>query len=105
MNRHYQLEFRFLTKLQANCEFIVLALRVCFVQVWLLISGQIFRVHPIVLGTIPKPCKGHSVLLLSEDRILIIKRGSSLDDCIWFLEVGILLTLEIYVGTIWKPKD
>ncbi|KAE8098806.1 hypothetical protein FH972_016843 [Carpinus fangiana] len=44
-------------------------------------------VHPIVLGTIPKPCKGHSVLLLSEDQILIIKRGSTLDDCIWFLEV------------------
>ena len=26
MNRHYQLEFRFLTKLEANCEFIDLAL-------------------------------------------------------------------------------
>lgn len=26
MNRHYQLEFKFLTKLEANCEFIVLAL-------------------------------------------------------------------------------
>lgn len=44
-------------------------------------------VNPIVLGTKPKPCKGHSALLLNEDRILIIKRGSTPDDCIWFLEV------------------
>ncbi|OAY43185.1 guanylate kinase 2 [Manihot esculenta] len=42
---------------------------------------------PIVLGTKPKPCKSHSAVSLNEDRILIITKGSSADDCIWFLEV------------------
>ncbi|XAR68539.1 Guanylate kinase, partial [Bertholletia excelsa] len=41
---------------------------------------------PKVLGTKPKQCKGHSAVLLSEDRILIVKGGSSPDDCAWFLE-------------------
>lgn len=44
-------------------------------------------INPIVLGTKPKPCKGHSAVLLSGDRILIIKSGSNSDDFAWFLEV------------------
>ncbi|KAL4353367.1 hypothetical protein GQ457_06G024970 [Hibiscus cannabinus] len=44
-------------------------------------------VIPTVLGTKPKPYEGHSAVLLNEDRILIITRGSTPDDCIWFLEV------------------
>ncbi|PPD68692.1 hypothetical protein GOBAR_DD34426 [Gossypium barbadense] len=43
-------------------------------------------VIPTVLGTKPKACKGHSAILLNEDRIMIIIRGSTPDDCIWFLE-------------------
>ncbi|KAK7244622.1 hypothetical protein RIF29_39447 [Crotalaria pallida] len=43
-------------------------------------------VHPIVHGTKPMSCKGHSAVLL-KDRILIIKKGSKPDDQIWFLEV------------------
>lgn len=42
---------------------------------------------PTVLGTKPTPCKGHSALLVNKDRILILKRDSTLDDCVWFLEV------------------
>ncbi|XP_022743288.1 guanylate kinase 2-like [Durio zibethinus] len=44
-------------------------------------------VIPTVLGAKPKPCKGHSAILLNEDRIMIIIKGSTPDDCIWFLEV------------------
>ncbi|GLT96055.1 hypothetical protein SLE2022_137040 [Rubroshorea leprosula] len=44
-------------------------------------------VVPTVLGTRPATCKGHSAVLLNEDRIMIIKKGSNPDDCIWFLEV------------------
>ncbi|KAK3217790.1 hypothetical protein Dsin_011760 [Dipteronia sinensis] len=44
-------------------------------------------VIPTVLGKEPKPCNGHSAVLLNEDRILVIKKGSTPDDCIWFLEV------------------
>ncbi|XP_030453142.1 guanylate kinase 2-like isoform X1 [Syzygium oleosum] len=44
-------------------------------------------VHPVVLGTKPSACKGHSAVLLNEDRILIIKKGASPDDCTWFLEL------------------
>ncbi|XP_077212502.1 guanylate kinase 2-like isoform X2 [Tasmannia lanceolata] len=57
------------------------------------ISVQIFDkstskwVVPTVLGTKPAPCKGHSAMLLNRDRILILKRDSSADDCAWFLEV------------------
>ncbi|KAF5474121.1 hypothetical protein F2P56_006051, partial [Juglans regia] len=54
-------------------------------------------VSPLVLGTKPTPCKGHSAVLLNEDRILMIKRGSVPDDCIWFLEVGIL-HIWVYIG-------
>lgn len=42
---------------------------------------------PAVRGIEPRPCKGHSAVLLNEDRILVIKKGSSSDDCLWFLEV------------------
>lgn len=44
-------------------------------------------VHPVVLGTKPRACKGHLAVLLNEDRILIIKKGASPDDCLWFLEL------------------
>ncbi|TQD78056.1 hypothetical protein C1H46_036408 [Malus baccata] len=44
-------------------------------------------INPTVLGTKPKPSKGHSAVLLGEDRILITKNGSSADDFAWFLEV------------------
>ncbi|GLT88225.1 hypothetical protein SLE2022_062600 [Rubroshorea leprosula] len=45
-------------------------------------------VIPTVPGTRPEICKGHSAVLLNEDRIMIIKKGSIPDDCIWFLEVN-----------------
>ncbi|KAF7147501.1 hypothetical protein RHSIM_Rhsim03G0018000 [Rhododendron simsii] len=48
-------------------------------------TGQL--IVPKVLGTKPKQCKGHSAVLLNEDRILIVKGGSSPDDCTWLLEV------------------
>uniref|UniRef100_A0A5B6ZXM2 Guanylate kinase 1 n=1 Tax=Davidia involucrata TaxID=16924 RepID=A0A5B6ZXM2_DAVIN len=57
------------------------------------IGVQIFNkstgewVVPTVLGTKPKLHKDHSAVLLSEDRILIVKGNSSPDDCAWFLEV------------------
>lgn len=44
-------------------------------------------VTPIVLGTKPNKCKGLSAVSLNDDRILIVKKGSTPDDCIWFLEV------------------
>ncbi|KAJ6801987.1 guanylate kinase 1-like [Iris pallida] len=43
--------------------------------------------NPTVLGTKPTLSKGHSAVLFRTDRILILKRDSSLDDCFWFLEV------------------
>ena len=51
-------------------------------------SGGICRINPVVLGTVPNPCKGHSAIALNEDRILFIKGGSALDDSFWFLEVS-----------------
>lgn len=54
----------------------------------LLVMVGICRIDPIVLGTIPKPCKGHSAIALNEDRILFINGGSTLDDSIWILEVS-----------------
>ncbi|XP_037497020.1 guanylate kinase 2 isoform X2 [Jatropha curcas] len=42
---------------------------------------------PTVLGTKPKPCKSYTAVSLNDDRILIIKKGSTPDDCIWFLEM------------------
>ncbi|KAJ8753409.1 hypothetical protein K2173_019808 [Erythroxylum novogranatense] len=45
------------------------------------------RIIPTVLGTKPMPGKGHSAIQLDENKILILKKGSTSDDCIWFLEV------------------
>ncbi|KAK1397511.1 Guanylate kinase [Heracleum sosnowskyi] len=45
-------------------------------------------VIPTVLGTKPKPFRGHLAVLLSGDRILVVKENSTFDDCIWFLEVN-----------------
>ncbi|XP_074575074.1 guanylate kinase 1-like [Curcuma longa] len=42
---------------------------------------------PTVLGLKPGHVGGHSAVLLDNDRILIVKRDSMLDDSIWFLEV------------------
>lgn len=42
---------------------------------------------PVVLGTKPIPCKGHSAIVLNKNQILILKRESSPGDCTWFLEV------------------
>ncbi|KAG9449415.1 hypothetical protein H6P81_009380 [Aristolochia fimbriata] len=42
---------------------------------------------PTVLGTQPTLPTGHSAVLLNKDRLLILKRDSTPDDCIWFLEV------------------
>ncbi|XP_023766468.1 guanylate kinase 2 [Lactuca sativa] len=44
-------------------------------------------VIPTVLGTKPKSLKGHSSVVLNEDRILIIKNNSKSNECVWFLEV------------------
>ncbi|KAI4300771.1 hypothetical protein L6164_034107 [Bauhinia variegata] len=44
-------------------------------------------VKPTVLGTKPLSCNCHSSVLLNNDRILIIKKGSKPDDHVWFLEV------------------
>ncbi|XP_022966359.1 guanylate kinase 2-like [Cucurbita maxima] len=46
------------------------------------------RIDPVVLGTIPEPCKGHSAIALNEDHILFIKGESPLHDSFWFLEVN-----------------
>ncbi|KAF9592758.1 hypothetical protein IFM89_017328 [Coptis chinensis] len=43
--------------------------------------------EPAVLGKKPMICKGHSAALVNDDRILILKRDSTPDDCTWFLEV------------------
>ncbi|XP_010909053.1 guanylate kinase 1 isoform X2 [Elaeis guineensis] len=43
---------------------------------------------PTVLGTKPVPSKGHSAVLLNNDRILILMRDSPLNDGTWFLEVS-----------------
>lgn len=52
--------------------------------------------NPTVLGTKPKPSKGHSALALNEERILITKAESADGDCFWFLEVGFsFLFMEI----------
>lgn len=45
------------------------------------------RIIPTVLGTKPKQSKGHSAVFLNNDRILVVKAGSSPDESIWFLEV------------------
>ncbi|CAH1439598.1 unnamed protein product [Lactuca virosa] len=45
-------------------------------------------VIPTVLGTKPKSLKGHSSVVLNDDRILIIKNNSKSNECVWFLEVN-----------------
>ncbi|CAH2058445.1 unnamed protein product [Thlaspi arvense] len=45
------------------------------------------RFSPVVLGTGPKPSKGYSAFVLKQGRILVIKKGSTPNDSIWFLEV------------------
>ncbi|KAF8396155.1 hypothetical protein HHK36_017768 [Tetracentron sinense] len=55
------------------------------VRIWDNLTGK--WAIPTVLGTKPSPCKGHSALLLNNDRMLILKGGSNSDDCTWFLEV------------------
>ncbi|KAL3632461.1 Guanylate kinase 2 [Castilleja foliolosa] len=45
-------------------------------------------VIPIVLGTKPKPSKGHSAIVLDDDRVLVIKANTTSDDSFWFLEVN-----------------
>ncbi|KAK6149166.1 hypothetical protein DH2020_016691 [Rehmannia glutinosa] len=58
-------------------------------------------VIPIVLGTKPKPSKGHSAIVLDEDRILVIKANTTSDDSFWFLEVNTAFVREqrIRLGT------
>ncbi|KAK9065777.1 hypothetical protein SSX86_015178 [Deinandra increscens subsp. villosa] len=45
-------------------------------------------VVPIVLGTKPNEFKGHSLMRLNNERILVIKHNSKSNECVWFLEVG-----------------
>lgn len=63
-----------------------------------------------MLGKEPKPCKGHSAVAINEDRILVIKKGATPDDCIWFLEVSIwrnktLLTCDFVIFLFAKVFD
>lgn len=51
-------------------------------------------VIPTVFGTKPKLSKGHSAIVLDEDRILVIKGNSTSDDCFWFLEVNTAFVRE-----------
>ncbi|CAA7395440.1 unnamed protein product [Spirodela intermedia] len=41
---------------------------------------------PSVLGAAPAPFRGHSAMVLGEERLLVLKQNSSPDDCAWFLE-------------------
>ncbi|KAL0404924.1 UNVERIFIED_CONTAM: Guanylate kinase [Sesamum radiatum] len=54
----------------------------------------LYRVIPVVLGTKPKPSKGHSVIVLDEDRILVVKGNTTSDDSFWFLEVNTAFVRE-----------
>ncbi|KAK4378029.1 hypothetical protein RND71_004325 [Anisodus tanguticus] len=45
-------------------------------------------INPIVLGTKPEPSKHHSVVLLNDDRVLVVRGSSTFSECFWFLEVG-----------------
>ncbi|XP_047941166.1 guanylate kinase 2-like [Salvia hispanica] len=51
-------------------------------------------VIPTVFGTKPALSKGHSAIVLDEDRILVIKGNSTSDDCFWFLEVNTAFVRE-----------
>uniref|UniRef100_A0A0E0FCL6 Guanylate kinase 1 n=1 Tax=Oryza meridionalis TaxID=40149 RepID=A0A0E0FCL6_9ORYZ len=44
-------------------------------------------VVPTVLGAPPNPTSSHSVVLVNNEKILIIEKGVPLKDSIWFLEV------------------
>ncbi|CAK9165083.1 unnamed protein product [Ilex paraguariensis] len=55
------------------------------VQIFNRSTGEL--VIPAVLGTKPKLFKGHSAVLVDDDRILVLKGNSSSDDFTWFLEV------------------
>lgn len=54
----------------------------CLLSIWMC------RINPIVLGTKPMSCEGHSAVFL-KDRILIVKKNSKPDDHTWFLEVRV----------------
>ncbi|XP_057770319.1 guanylate kinase 2 [Salvia miltiorrhiza] len=58
-------------------------------------------VIPTVFGTKPTLSKGHSAIVLDEDRILVIKGNSTSDDCFWFLEVNTAFVREqrVRLGT------
>ncbi|KAL2464686.1 Guanylate kinase 2 [Forsythia ovata] len=49
---------------------------------------------PTVLGTKPGPSKGHSAVLIDDERILVVKGDSTSDDCFWFLEVNTAFVRE-----------
>lgn len=51
---------------------------------------------PVVLGIKPGPSKGHSAVLIDEDRILVVKGDSASDACFWFLEVWCFLVVKRY---------
>ncbi|KZV14499.1 guanylate kinase 2 [Dorcoceras hygrometricum] len=52
------------------------------------LSNRLCRLFPTVLGTKPELSKGHSAILLDDERILFIKADSTSDDCFWLLEVN-----------------
>ncbi|RRT61413.1 hypothetical protein B296_00013979 [Ensete ventricosum] len=56
------------------------------------------RVFPTVLGIKPVQLKDHSALLLKNGQLLIVKMDSTLDDCIWFLEVR--MWFSVFLGVI-----
>ncbi|KAF9664725.1 hypothetical protein SADUNF_Sadunf16G0048000 [Salix dunnii] len=58
-----------------------------FVEVRIFYQATGNWVTPIVLGSKPNACKGLSAISLNDDRILIIKKGPTPNDCILFLEV------------------
>jgi hypothetical protein len=41
---------------------------------------------PTVLGAQP-PSRSHSAILVNDEKILVLEKGVSLNDSIWFLEV------------------
>uniref|UniRef100_A0A7N0TRA4 Guanylate kinase 1 n=1 Tax=Kalanchoe fedtschenkoi TaxID=63787 RepID=A0A7N0TRA4_KALFE len=45
-------------------------------------------ITPVVLGDKPKICMDLSVIILNEERILVIRRDAASEDSIWFLELN-----------------
>uniref|UniRef100_A0A7N0VKE5 guanylate kinase n=2 Tax=Kalanchoe fedtschenkoi TaxID=63787 RepID=A0A7N0VKE5_KALFE len=41
---------------------------------------------PVILGDKPEVCKDQSVIVLNEERMLVIRRDAALEDSLWFLE-------------------